>query len=107
MREATALKIRAPTTAHARPYRHRSCAYAQVIRPIDLPPKLQHVADLLGEQPPDVCELFRCALAQAMIDDEKAWGTIKRIDHGLTFHLLVRKNDLRHHAQRRQVSSQT
>jgi hypothetical protein len=40
--------------------------------PIDLPPELQHVADLLSDQPPDVRELFRYALVLAMIDDEKA-----------------------------------
>ena len=40
--------------------------------PIDLPPELQHVADLLSEQPPEVRDLFRFALVLAMIDDEKA-----------------------------------
>ncbi len=40
--------------------------------PIDLPPEIQHVADLLSEQSPDVRELFRYALVLAMINDEKA-----------------------------------
>jgi hypothetical protein len=40
--------------------------------PIDLPPKFEHLADLLSEQPPDVRDLFRYALVLAMIDDEKA-----------------------------------
>jgi hypothetical protein len=38
---------------------------------IDLPPELQHIADLLSEQPPEVRDLFRYALVLAMIDDEK------------------------------------
>lgn len=46
---------------------------------LDLPPELQHVADLLSEQPPEVRELFRYALVLAMIDDEKAWVTGTRL----------------------------
>ncbi len=40
--------------------------------PIDLPPELERLADLLSEQPPEVRDLFRYALVLAMIDDEKA-----------------------------------
>ena len=39
---------------------------------IDLPPEIQHVADLIGKQGPEVRELFRYALVLAMIGDEKA-----------------------------------
>ena len=40
--------------------------------PIELPPELQRVADLLSEQPSEVRDLFRYALVLAMIDEEKA-----------------------------------
>jgi hypothetical protein len=40
--------------------------------PIDLPPGIQRVADLLSKQRPEVRDLFRYALVLAMIDDEKA-----------------------------------
>lgn len=40
--------------------------------PVDLPPGLRYVAELLSEQPPEVRDLFRFALVLAMIDDEKA-----------------------------------
>jgi hypothetical protein len=55
--------------------RSKSCrpsADVQMTEPIDLPPEIQQVADLLSEQPRDVRELFRYALVLAMIDDEKA-----------------------------------
>lgn len=57
--------------------------------PIDLPPEIQHVADLLGEQPPEVRDLFRYALVLAMIDDEKAWVTGTRLVDGREY-LTVR-----------------
>jgi hypothetical protein len=40
--------------------------------PIELPPELQRVADLLSKQTPEVRDLFRHARVLAMIDDEKA-----------------------------------
>jgi hypothetical protein len=51
-----------------------------MIEPIDLPPELERLADLLSEQPPEVRDLFRYALALAMIDDEKAWVTSSRVE---------------------------
>ena len=52
----------------------------QMTEPIDLPPELQHVAELLSKQRPEVRDLFRYALMLAMIDDEKAHviGTRKK-----------------------------
>jgi hypothetical protein len=40
--------------------------------PIDLPPEIQRVTDLLSRQLPEVRCLFRYALVPAVIDDEKA-----------------------------------
>jgi hypothetical protein len=40
--------------------------------PIDLPPEIEQVAELLSQQRPEVRDLFRYALVLAMIDDEKA-----------------------------------
>jgi hypothetical protein len=40
--------------------------------PVELPPEIEQVADLVNEQPPEVREMFRYALVLAMIDDEKA-----------------------------------
>ncbi len=38
----------------------------------NLPPELHHVANLLTQQPPEVCDLFHCALVLSMLDDEEA-----------------------------------
>jgi hypothetical protein len=40
--------------------------------PIDLPPEIEQVADLLSNQRPEVRDLFRYALVLVMIDDEEA-----------------------------------
>ena len=56
---------------------------------IDLPPEIEQVADLLGKQCPEVRDLFRFALVMAMIDDEKAWLTGRRIE-GEREYLTVR-----------------
>ena len=50
--------------------------------PIELPPELQRVADLLSEQPPAVRDLFRFALVLAMVDDEKARVIGTRVENG-------------------------
>jgi hypothetical protein len=47
---------------------------------IDLPPEFEHLADLIGEQPAHVRDLFRYALVLAMIDDEKARVTPTRVE---------------------------
>ncbi len=39
---------------------------------IELPPALQHLADLHDQQPPEVRVLFHYCLILALIDDEKA-----------------------------------
>jgi hypothetical protein len=39
---------------------------------IGIPPKWQHVADPLSEQPPQVCDLFRYLLVMSMVDEHKA-----------------------------------
>ncbi len=52
----------------------------EMTEPVDLPLEIQRVADLLSEQPPQVRDLFRCALVLAMIDDEKALVIGTRVD---------------------------
>jgi hypothetical protein len=54
----------------------------EMTEPIDIPPELQRVADLLGEQPPEVRDLFRYALVLAIIDDEKARVIRTREENG-------------------------
>jgi hypothetical protein len=46
----------------------------------DLPPEHQYVAELLGQQPSAVRDLFRYALVLAMIDDEKARVIATRVE---------------------------
>jgi hypothetical protein len=44
----------------------------EMTEPIELPSDLQHVADLLSEQPPAVRDLFRYLLVMNMVDEHKA-----------------------------------
>jgi hypothetical protein len=48
------------------------CGLIGVTGPIELPPELQRVADLLSEQPPQVRDLFRYLLVMSMVDEHKA-----------------------------------
>ncbi len=50
--------------------------------PIDLPPEIEPVADLLSKERPEVRKLFRYALVLAMINDEKARVIGTRVDAG-------------------------
>ena len=52
----------------------------EMTEPTDLPTEIQHVADLLSEQPPEVRALFRYALVLAMINDEKAHVIRTRVE---------------------------
>jgi hypothetical protein len=45
-----------------------------------LPPEIQHVADLLSRQRPEVRDLFLYALVLTMIDDEKAHIISTRVE---------------------------
>jgi hypothetical protein len=64
-------------------------ALIEMSEPIDLPPEIEQVADLLGKQRPEVRVLFRYALVLAMIDDEKAHMTGTRIENNRKY-LTVR-----------------
>jgi hypothetical protein len=49
-----------------------NCALIGMTGPIELPPELQRVADLLSEQPPQVRDQFRYLLVMSMVDEHKA-----------------------------------
>jgi hypothetical protein len=49
-----------------------NCILIEMTGPIELPPELRRVADLLSEQPPQVRDLFRYLLVMSMVDEHKA-----------------------------------
>ena len=55
----------------------------------ELPPEIQHVADLLSKERPDVRELFRYVLVLAMIDDEKVHLISTRLEDGRAWPAVV------------------
>lgn len=56
--------------------------YVQMTDPIDLPPEIEQVAELLSKERPGVRELLRYAIVLAMIDHEKAWVIGTRTENG-------------------------